>query len=494
MNLKKRRISYSVVFAVLLIISSFVSYAFSFNAKVDAVNDHISIEERAIFNITVFNFLNSTEDFKIKNFDYPVWDINPEPMSNPIIVSVGPNSNNTIQIHVNSLQPVKTPVGTYSINARVDFEKTGESLDLPLTVAIKSTNALIGGYLPNVKTFLSVPEKADPREPFIIKVSLKNLNNVKYDALKVRISSKNINEEQIISLNPAGEGSIHDESAEKIIEITKNFSPLMLPQKDRITVDVLLGSRRIGSESSNYEIAEYIDIKQPIEHKQILRSVNTIKAYSNNQYYKGDIKLQTSLFRNLFTSASPDAELENVDGKYYYVWKASFDGKNEIEVSITENFRHLVVMVIFGLAFILLYFIFRSPLVVKKEVANVRTKEGGVSDMKVIIKVKNRSGSQLTGIEVTDNITSIAEVEKEISIGSMQPAKVLRHPQHPHKGGVIKWDIESIEAGDERVLSYKFRSRFPILGEFSLPSASARCKYGKRQVISNSNRAVVGSH
>ena len=148
MNLKKRRISYSVVFAVLLIISSFVSYAFSFNAKVDAVNDHISIEERAIFNITVFNFLNSTEDFKIKNFDYPVWDINPEPMSNPIIVSVGPNSNNTIQIHVNSLQPVKTPVGTYSINARVDFEKTGESLDLPLTVAIKSTNALIGGSMP----------------------------------------------------------------------------------------------------------------------------------------------------------------------------------------------------------------------------------------------------------------------------------------------------------------------------------------------------------
>ena len=494
MNLKKRMIACSIVFAALLIVSSLASYAFSFNAQVDAVNDHINIEEKAAFNITVFNFLNSTEEFKIKNFDYPVWDINSEPISNPIIVSVGSNSNSTIQIYVNSLQPVKTPVGTYSINARVDFEKTGENLDLPLTVAIKSTDALIGGYLPNVKSFLSVPEKSDPREPFSIKISLKNLNKVKYDDLKLRVSSKNINEERIVSLNPVGEGSIPDENSEKTVTVTKNFPPLMSPQKDRITVDVLLGSRRISSESANYEITEYVDIKQPVEHKQILKTASTIKVVSNNQYYKGDIKLQTSLFRSLFTSASPDAELENIGGKYYYVWKVSFDGKNEIEVSITENFRPLVVMIIFGLAFIFLYFLFRSPLVVKKEVANVRTKDGGISEMKVIIKVKNRSRSQLTTIEVTDNIPSIAEVEKEISIGSMQPAKVLRHPQHSHKGGIIKWDIESIEAGDERVLSYKFKSRFPILGEFSLPSASARCKYGKRHVISNSNRAVVGSH
>src|SRR3989338_9590678 len=126
MNLKKRMIACSIVFAALLIVSSLASYAFSFNAQVDAVNDHINIEEKAAFNITVFNFLNSTEEFKIKNFDYPVSHINSEPISNPIIVSVGSNSNNTVQIHVNSLQPVKTPVGTYSINARVDFEKIGE--------------------------------------------------------------------------------------------------------------------------------------------------------------------------------------------------------------------------------------------------------------------------------------------------------------------------------------------------------------------------------
>ena len=85
--------------------------------------------------------------------------------------------------------------------------------------------------------------------------------------------------------------------------------------------------------------------------------------------------------------------------------------------------------------------------------------------------------------------TPIAHVEKELSIGSMQPHAIL---QHPKRGVMIKWNIEALEAGDERVLSYKMISRLPILGEFNLPSATARAKVGNRVVISNSNRVSIG--
>ena len=62
----------------------------------------------------------------------------------------------------------------------------------------------------------------------------------------------------------------------------------------------------------------------------------------------------------------------------------------------------------------------------------------------------------------------------------------------PKKGVMIKWNIETLEAGDERVLSYKMKSRLSILGEFNLPAATARTKIGNKVIISNSNRVSVG--
>ena len=114
--------------------------------------------------------------------------------------------------------------------------------------------------------------------------------------------------------------------------------------------------------------------------------------------------------------------------------------------------------------------------------------EGGISGAKVVIRVKNRSGKQITAIEVMDHLPHIAHVEKELSIGSMQPHAVL---QHPKKGLIIKWNLETLESKEERMLSYRMKSRLPILGEFSLPAASARTKIGNKVVISNSNRVSV---
>ena len=138
---------------------------------------------------------------------------------------------------------------------------------------------------------------------------------------------------------------------------------------------------------------------------------------------------------------------------------------------------------------VVLYFLFRSPIIVRKGIANVVMSEGGISEAKIVVRVKNRSSKQVSNIEVIDNVPHIAHVEKELSIGSMQPHAVM---QHPKRGVVIKWNIEAIEPGDERVLSYKMKSRLAILGEFNLPAATARCKVGEKVVISNSNRVSIG--
>ena len=478
-----------LILAIIFLLFISTTSAYSFDVHVTPIKDHISIDEKAIFNVTIINLLDTEEEFRIRNFDYPIWDINTRPISNPIVVSIKPKSNSTIQIFVNSLQSIMTPVGTYSVNARVDLDSKKENFDIPLTVAIKSTEALIGGYIPNIKTAIDVPAQISPKEALIVKISLKNLNPISYFNLTVRVSSKFINKELYTNLSPPGEGTITAVDSEKIFTIEQKLEPLLNHQQDKIYVDVFFGKRKIDSQFAEYEIMEYLD-KQEHTEKLLLKSKKTIKAVSNNPNYGGSLKSETSLFKNLFTSTNPPAELVKEGDKYFYAWQIDFDGKTNLEVSITENYRPLVIIAAFIAALIVIYFLFRSPLVVNKGVTHIGRMEGGISDLKVVIKVKNRSKKQLSDIEVSDTIPIIAEVEKDLSIGSMQPAKLLRH----HKGVIIKWSIETLDGGDERVLSYKFKSRLAILGEFSLPSANAKCRYGNRHVISNSNRAIVSSH
>ena len=72
-------------------------------------------------------------------------------------------------------------------------------------------------------------------------------------------------------------------------------------------------------------------------------------------------------------------------------------------------------------------------------------------------------------IEIVDKIPNIADLEKGLSIGTLHPTKILKHER---KGTIIKWLIEQLDAGDERVISYKIKSHLSILGEFRLKSRS----------------------
>ena len=226
------------------------------------------------------------------------------------------------------------------------------------------------------------------------------------------------------------------------------------------------------------------------KEQSFLKIRKGVKVVSNNPDYRGIVKIATTPLRNLFMATSPRAEIVKDNGRQYIVWQIEVGPGRTTSVYTTKNYRPIVVIAVLAIIAIALYFLFRSPIVVRKGIGNVGTSEGGISDAKIVIRVKNRSANQITNIEVVDNLPHIAHVEKELSIGSMQPHAVLKHPK---KGVMIRWAIETLEAGDERVLSYRMKSRLPILGEVNLPAASARTQVGNRVIISNSNRVSVGT-
>ena len=468
-----------IIIGVFLLLLN-VAHAASFDVKVTPIRDKIVVDEVAEFSISVRNNLDTDEEFTIKKSGYPFWDMYTDPLQSPITLRVPAQSESYIRLLVRPLYI--TSVDTYNLDAYVVLSRTGEERPAPITIGIKSTEPLIGGYIPTVLTSVSIsPEKIDPRRQFSIRIALNNQNPINYTNLTIRIESNLFNDAVSTPLGP---------KEEKTIELTKKLDDMTVPQQDRMIVAVLKDERIIVNPIvKEFSVIEYSTQQDMPKEEAFLKVRKGIKIVSNNPDYKGEIKIETSLLKRLLLTTYPRAKSSRENGRQYLVWQVELDNGRAMTVYTTENYRPIIVFILVGIAAIVLYFVFRSPMVVRKGIANVGMSEGGISEAKIVVGVKNRSANQLTNIEVIDHIPHIAHVEKELSIGSMQPHAVL---QHPKRGVMIKWAIEVLEPGDERVLSYRMKSRLSILGEFNLPSATARCKVGDKVVISNSNRVSVG--
>ena len=467
-----------LILGIVLLANS--AYAASFNVKVTPIKDTIIVDEVAEFDIAITNKMDTPEEFSIKKAGYPFWDMYTKPLQNPITLKVPAQSSASIKLFVDPLYI--TSVDTYTLEAGVVLERTGEEQKAPITVGIKSTEPLIGGYIPTVLTSVGLSsEEIDPREEFTVKIVMNNQNVIDYPNLTIKVESNLFKKELQESLGP---------KEDKTVEIKMKLDDKAAPVKDRLIVAVFIGERLIVSPIvKEFDVKEYLTQEELPTERSFLKIRKGLKVESNNYDYKGTVRIETSPLKSLVLTTHPRAEKVEEDGKSYLVWNVKLGPDRTMTVYATENYRPIVVIFVLAIAAVIFYFTFRSPLVVRKETASIGTSEGGISEAKVVVKVKNRSANQLIGIEVLDNLPHIAHVEKDLSIGSMQPHAVLKHPK---RGVMIRWTIEALEPGDERVLSYKMKSRLPILGEFNLPAANARCKIGNKVVISNSNRVSVG--
>ena len=463
-----------------LILSVNIAHAAAFEANVTPVKDKIVVDEVAEFRIEIRNNLDTNEEFTIKKGGYPFWDMYTVPLQNPMTLSVPANSLASLKLFVKP--QYITSIDTYTLEVGVVRDKTGEEHKVPVTIGIKSIEPLIQGYIPTVIASAEIsPKSIDPRNTATIKIALNNQNRINYTDLTVIVDSNLIKDQLHAMLGP---------EEYKVIELKEKLDDATLPQSDRLVVTVLLGDRIIVNPLvTEFQVEQYVTQDALPAEQSFLKIKKGIRVTSNNPEYNGVIKVEVSSPKKLFTTAYPKAKTVEENRKQYLVWEIKLDGNRAFIAYTTENYRPIVVVGLLTIAAVILYFLFRSPIVVRKGVANVGMSEGGISDVKVVVRVKNRSSKQLSGIEVADHVPHIAHVEKELSIGSVQPNAIMHHP----KGGlVMKWTLEALEAGDERVLSYRMKSRLPILGEFNLPAANVRCKDGNKVIISNSNRITVG--
>ena len=454
------------------------AYAASFDVKAVPVLDTIDINEPAKFNFEITNNLNTRQEFRIYTLDYPFWDIRTDPIANPITLAVMPKSTESIEILIDPLHVAQA--GAYAVNIYIQSETTEQRVIAPVEIGIKSTELLIGGYVPTVITSVSIPEKIDPREEIPIKINLNNQNVIDYQDMVIKIESSLINDAIPYKLGP---------KEEKTLTITKNVNPFAEPQKDKFAVSVFKGERLIVSPIVKpIEIIGYGSLDEIQVKKGVLRTKKEFLFTSNNQNYEGEARVETTFFKALFTSTSPRAKSIAENGKRYFIWNISLENANSLKITVTENLLPLVIIIILIVALVVLYYIFRSPLTIRKEAQSIKKRDGGISELKIVLHLRNRGSNPLKDIDITERVPHLVHVEKEVSIGALHPEKILRHEM---RGTIIKWKINSLNPNEERVLAYKIGARLPILGSLTLSAAGAKFEYDNKVLVAASNRLSV---
>ncbi len=473
MNWPKK--TFFLLIAVSLLIVSFASALSEFSVSYEAVKDKVVYREPAEFYISIENNQNFNDNFKISFGINPKWSAQIIP---PKDSSITIASGITREIRVLIMPVSEMSPSLYKIPVIVKSVKTNLLEKIYVPIYLKS-GVLTGDYPPTVTANVDMPDKVDPRETASIMIDLRNRNILNITEMKIKLSSIVINHETETSLGPL---------EEKTIIVTYSFDPREPPKKDTVTLNLYVNGESIRTiENMPVEIIAYSDIIESSESEKSFLKTEKKITYTNDGNVRNQetLKIEMGFFEDIVTSTKPKTYVLKEDEKRYRAIDVDLKPGAEIEVMVVKSFRLLTGILTAAIILTILYFIFRSSIVVRKQAVILNTKEGGIIEMKVLMNVRNRTPNPIKNVVIIDRVPNIADIQKEFQIGTLKPDKIVSHEK---SGNLIKWNINVLEKYEERIITYKIKSKLGILGEFKLPTAVIRYENEKgKDVITHSN-------
>jgi hypothetical protein len=432
----------------------------------------VTEEQKAYLDLTITNNAGNPTEFDVYSPDIE-WIIKTEPRT----IRVLPKQSEKFTL---ILDPSYVAPGFYAVN--IYIRPVGESILIKKPAIISVTPVEGVGNVPSLRVFTDIPRVIDPREDVPVTITLQNLNPRSLPGFPIKIRSNSINQD-IQAFLLGGET--------KQISISAKLDPVTLPQDDVLSVSALIQfnekSYRFDGSPVPFSIMKYGEVVVTEEEtNDFLRRTTTI-TFTN----EGNEPVAYTYTRPKLGFMSFDSKPSAVKqkGVSMYVWTIPLEPNESAQLIVGVNYLP-VVGVITVLLFILVgYFLLRSPLTLKKSVVVINTREGGISELRVLIDVKNRSSRPITNTIIFDKVRSLASVLPKHEVGSVKPSKIVKSKN----GTLLTWQIPDIDAGEERIIVYKIRSELSILGGVTLPVALAKFTSGgrKRKTVSNAPKALL---
>lgn len=459
-----------IVIGFFVLMSSFVS-AGDIEFSLDSINSSIFEDESASYRLRVINHGDADERFQASTRSTK-FALLTKPRLETLLIE--PDTYEETLLYLN---PRSVEVGSYGVPIKIKSLTTGEIFEANLAVYIKDPELPIGVYPPNPTMSMEIPETLDPRESLRVDISLRNRNPRHLEEVTIIIESDipNVNKRYTTNLNGM---------EEKGNELLFELDDLQAPGSYKVNVKLLFEDRVYAEDSANIQIKGYTEVDQNKDYEQgFLKSKKThVFTNSGNSAERVHEKVKSNWFRNIFISTQPGAGDYSDESGTYLSWEFTLGPQESYEIVIVESYQVPVIVIVIIILSIVLYFFLRSPVIIRKEAVSKRKE--GVSEIKVKLFVKNRSRLQLSKIAISDRVPAIAEYVQSNAIGTMHPSRVSKSSK---KGTVLHFELHSLDPFEERIITYKMKSKLSIIGSVVLKSARIRfqAKGKERSVLSN---------
>lgn len=447
---------------IILIVLSATAIAES-EVIIKPVKNQIMPNEQANYGVTITNNAAEKQRYSIYSF-VQGWNVDPSPLRDKII-ELRPGKSHSTNILAQPLEDF--PPGIYYVSVTIESD-LGERYTKPLKVYLSPEEPI--DYLPTIKVTVDMDEKITPKEAVPIKLFLENRNPLDLTGMQVKIQSDipEFVKEGNVDLLPL---------EKKTVEFTIIPNEFQQPKEYTLFFVFERGGQTIKVVEKNIEIVTLVpSFVTGVEEETVFLKKFTALTVTNpgNVLNTQEVTLPVSFWNSLFTSES-DVKIDQ-NGQRVIFWEISLAPNESKTFNFTTNYRILFYILIVALIFICFYLYTRSPVSVSKTATTTGSgSEGTLSEIKITLEVKNKSRRPLKEITITDYVPEIANVEKSLRLGTLQPKSI----QHTKKGTKVVWSLAEIDSNEHRLITYKVRAKLNILGTFSLPRAILGYSKGK---------------
>ena len=370
-----------------------------------AINDTITRGD----NTATYNFSLSNTGAKDDKFQFytinAFWDIS------PTIVSVPAGSSSAFDMEITLSDTDKKIVGPQLVPVTIKSLTTDDSIVEELYVYVKPVDSTSLSYTPNVAMSVKMDEEVDPRDPLSVEISMVNRNPLNIQDLRIIVDSKILSKEVQTSLGPL---------ESKTNQILLDLNRLQEPGIYDVNIRLVAQNKTVTQVQKEVKVLEYSQVSvEQTNVKRLFSYSEQIKVYNNgNNETVKQVKVQKNFFSGIFTKSSEKSNTLRENGVTYMTWDISLNPQESHTLTVTTNYNIVAIIVVLIIAGIIMYYIFRSPVLLFKRAKIVVSTDEGITEIKVKLHLKNRSGKEIRNVKVIDRHPKIVSLVEDNSIGS----------------------------------------------------------------------------
>ncbi len=410
----------------------------------------LEIEEKAITDTFVPGLDNpAVYQLEIMNKDitdtFEIYDLAGYGVTSRGNFTIQSGETKRINIEIWPEDAVLNNPGMHRFIYKIKGEKTGIK-ESPLTLKVL-----------NLEEVLEINSYNIELDSGSTKIYIKNKGGMDFDKIDARFYSSFFDFNKEVSLNGY-------EKKEFSVELDKSKINNLTAGTYTITSEISTGGLE-RTVSNNFKYTEEADIDTSKQRRGFLITKEIVeKVNRGNLPTLVQVKIEKSILSRLFTFFNSDPSSVKRKGfGVEYVFQEEIGPGEVYTLKSTTNWLYPLILLA---AIVIIVYLIKTystrDLILKKKATYAKTKSGKFAlKIRLIVRAKD----YIENISVSDKVPSIVKVHKKF--GANKPDKI------DEKNRRLEWNLNSLQKGEERILSYIIYSDISPVGKFELPIATA---------------------